>query len=359
MKYNIAVLPGDGIGPEVIDQALKVLNVLAEHSELEFEYAFCPIGASSIIETGEALTQETIHECLLSDAILFGAIGDPAYDNNPDLKVRPEQGLLRLRKETGLFANIRPVVAYEALLPFSPLKKERVAGVDLVIYRELTSGIYFGDKGSDDSGAFDVCRYERFEVERILKLAFEAAAQRRNRLTLVDKANVMETSRLWRKVAQEMHMDYPLVDLDFLFVDNAAMQLVLNPKQFDVIVTSNMFGDILSDEASVIAGSLGLLPSSSIGEKTALFEPIHGSYPQAAGLNVANPLGTILAAAMMMDHLNEKWAGDLIRRAVGKSLRSGIMTADLNPDHAVGTSEVGKFVAEEITRLLTEKIAVS
>lgn len=352
MKFEIAVLAGDGIGPEVVKQGVKVLDAIQDATELQFEYTHCAFGACSIEEFGEPLTKETLDACEASDGILFGAIGDPKYDNDPTLKVRPEQGLLRLRKELGLFANIRPVQAYDFLLDQSPLKADRIKDVDLTIYRELTSGIYFGDKSEGVDSAFDVCSYERNEVERIVSLAFEAAMQRSKKLCLVDKANVMASSRLWRDVCQRIAHDHPEVELSMMFVDNAAMQLILNPKQFDVIVTSNMFGDILSDEASVIAGALGLLASASVGEKTALFEPIHGSFPEAKGKNIANPVGTILSVGMLLDHLGRKDLGDLVRAAVDHSFDKGVVTQDLNPDYFFTTEEVGAYIALDVAKRL-------
>lgn len=281
MKKRIAVIEGDGIGPEVTRQAVKVLNAVAAAFNHEFDYSYCLMGADAIDKTGTPLPDETIDICLNSDAILFGAIGHPKYDNDPAAKVRPEQGLLKLRKSLQLYANIRPVTTYSSLFHLSPLKSKNIEGVDFIIYRELTGGIYFGKKetAADGSQASDDCTYSREEIERIAHLAFQHARKRKNKLTLVDKANVLETSRLWRKVVQELALQYSDVAVDYMFVDNAAMQIILNPKQFDVILTENMFGDIISDEASVISGSLGLLPSASVGKGAALFEPIHGSYP--------------------------------------------------------------------------------
>ena len=300
MKKKITVIEGDGIGPEVTAQSVFVLNAIAKFFHHEFVYDYCLMGAVAIDKTGDPLPNKTIESCLESDAILFGAIGHPKYDNDPNAKVRPEQGLLKLRKTLQLYANIRPVTTYPTLQFLSPLKSKNIEDVDFVIFRELTGGIYFGDKelAEDGNWASDACVYSREEIERVAELAFKAAQQRKKHVTLVDKANVLETSRLWRKVVQEMASQYPDVKVDYLFVDNAAMQIILNPKQFDVILTENMFGDILSDEASVITGSLGLLPSASIGKGAALFEPIHGSYPQAAGKDIANPMGSILSAAM-------------------------------------------------------------
>ena len=288
---------------------------------------------------------------MATDAILFGSIGHPKYDNDPSAKVRPEQGLLKLRKSLGLFANIRPVKAYEALIDKSPLKKEIISGTDISIYRELTGGIYFGEKHLSEDGntASDLCQYSRFEIERIAHLAFKAALNRDKKVTLIDKANVLESSRLWRKVVGEVAKEYPTIALDFLFVDNAAMQMILNPKQFDVILTENMFGDIISDEASVIGGSIGLLASASVGKKYALFEPIHGSYPQATGKGIANPIASILSAAMLLDHFQLIEEAALIRKAVDKSLKLEITTPDLNTKtDMVSTSKVGDFIEDFI-----------
>ncbi|MFT2009871.1 3-isopropylmalate dehydrogenase [Pontibacter sp. 13R65] len=347
LRKKIAVLPGDGIGPEVCDEAIKVLEAVADRFGHQFEFETHLMGACAIDATGEPLPEKTLQGCFEADAILLGAIGDPKYDNNPAAKVRPEQGLLKLRKSLGLFANIRPVTAYDVLLEHSPLKNERVAGADMLIYRELTGGIYFGDKGrtEDGEGAFDHCTYDRSEIVRITHLAFQAATTRRNKLTLVDKANVLETSRLWREVVKEIAPEYPSVELDFLFVDNAAMQIILNPKQFDVILTENMFGDILSDEASVIAGSLGLLPSASVGNTVALFEPIHGSFPQGAGKKIANPIATILSAAMMLEHFGLQEEADLVKKAVHNALDKKVLTPELNAASPYTTEQVGNFIA--------------
>jgi 3-isopropylmalate dehydrogenase len=287
-----------------------------------------------------------------SDAVLFGAVGDPKYDNDPTSKVRPEQGLLAIRKKLGLYANLRPVETFPSLVDRSPLRKELVDGADFLCVRELTGGMYFGEKGRKDGGdtAWDTCIYSRSEVERILKLSFEYARRRRGHLTVVDKANVLESSRLWRQIAMEMAPPWPDVQVDYMFVDNAAMQLIRQPKFFDVMVTENTFGDILTDEASVITGSMGLLASASIGEHTSVFEPIHGSYPQAAGKNIANPLATILSAAMMFEYafgLMEE--GRAIRKAVSASIDEGIVTEDLAAGgKAYSTSEVGDWVAAYI-----------
>lgn len=350
MKKNIAVIEGDGIGPEVTRQSVKVLDAIAGKFGHEFNYKYCLLGAVAIDKTGIPLPQETIDICLDSDAILFGAIGHPKYDNDPTAKVRPEQGLLGLRKALQLFANIRPINTYASLHHLSPLKTKNIEGVDFVIFRELTGGIYFGKKETNAEGTYavDECSYSKEEIERIAHLAFQSAQKRRKKLTLVDKANVLETSRLWRKVVQELASQYPDVVVDFLFVDNAAMQIILNPKQFDVILTENMFGDIISDEASVIAGSLGLLPSASVGNRTALFEPIHGSYPQAAGKDIANPIGSILSAALLLDHFNLKEEAGLIRESVDWTLTNGFVSKDIESVNFYFTSTIGEMICDYI-----------
>ena len=348
MDIKIAVLPGDGIGPEIIEQAMKVVKAVClkfNHS-LEFKYALT--GAVAIDEVGDPYPAGTHELCMNSDAVLFGAIGDPRFDNNPKAPVRPEQGLLRMRKQLGLYANIRPVETFASLLHKSPLRRDLVEGADFVCIRELTGGIYFGEKGRKDNGntAFDTCTYTREEIERILKLAYEFAGKRNKRLTVIDKANVLESSRLWREVAQEMAPKYPEITTDYMFVDNAAMQIIQWPKKFDVLVTENMFGDILTDEASVITGSLGLLPSASIGIHTSVFEPIHGSYPQAAGKNIANPVATILSAAMMFEYAFKLMdEGAIIRKAVKASLEQGVVTIDIAEGKSYKTSEVGEWIA--------------
>jgi 3-isopropylmalate dehydrogenase len=351
MKKKITVIEGDGIGPEVTKQSVYVLNAIAKLFNHEFEYTYCLMGAVAIEKTGDPLPDETIESCLESDAILFGAIGHPKYDNDPNAKVRPEQGLLKLRKLLQLFANIRPVTTYKSLHHLSPLKEKNINGVDFIIFRELTGGIYFGKKELNEAGtlAIDECIYSREEIERVAHLAFQSARQRKKHLTLVDKANVLETSRLWRKVVQEMASQYPDVKVDYMFVDNAAMQIILNPKQFDVVLTENMFGDIISDEASVISGSLGLLPSASIGKGAALFEPIHGSYPQAAGKDIANPIGSILSVAMLLDHLNMKAEAALVRQAAEWTLSNGFVTKDIDPVNFYFTSTLGELICDYIS----------
>ena len=350
MKLNIAVLSGDGIGPEVTQQAIKILNTIAEKYNHTFKYIKANIGAIAIEKTGNPLPEETLASCLNADAILFGAIGDPKYDQNPYAKIRPEQGLLALRKSLGLFANIRPLTTFNGLIHQSNLKEETIKGTDFVIYRELTGGIYFGEKNISEDGktASDTCTYSINEIDRIAHLAFKAAQKRRKKLTLVDKANVLESSRLWRKRVTELSKQYSNVKLEYLYVDNAAMQLILNPTQFDVILTENMFGDILSDEASVIAGSIGLLASASVGDKTALFEPIHGSYPKAKGKNIANPVAAILSAAMLLEHFNLNDEADDIKAAVNKSIELNISTPDLNLENHFSTANVGSFISDYI-----------
>ena len=348
--FKLAVLDGDGIGPEVVRQAIRVLDRTGERFGHTFEYTYAPVGAVAIDQTGDPLPDDTLAVCKRSDALLFGAIGHPRFDNDPSAKVRPEQGLLRLRKELGLYANLRPVAAYAELGHLSPLRPERMVGVDMLIVRELTGGIYFGEKGrlNDGDTAYDTCTYHRHEVERIVRMGFAEAAARRGKLTLVDKANVLESSRLWREVTREMAADHPEVELNFMFVDNAAMQLILHPAQFDVVVTSNMFGDILSDASSVLLGSLGLLPSSSVGSEVAMFEPIHGSWPEGAGQDRANPIATILSAAMLLDQLELRAEAAAVRRAVADVLASGAGTEDLHPQRRVGTAELGGLIAAAI-----------
>ncbi len=348
MKLKIAVLPGDGIGPEIIEQAMKSVKAIVKKFNHELEYQYGLTGAVAIDRVGDPYPDETHDLCMQSDAVLFGAVGDPKFDNNPKAKVRPEQGLLAMRKKLGLYANIRPVEPFASLLHKSPLRRELVDGANFVAIRELTGGIYFGEKGRKDDGntAFDTCTYTRVEIVRILKLGYEFAMKRNKKLTVVDKANVLESSRLWREIAQEMAPNYPEVKTEYMFVDNAAMQIIQWPKNFDVMVTENMFGDILTDEASVITGSLGLLPSASIGIHTSVFEPIHGSYPQAAGKDIANPIATILSAAMMFEYaFNLTEEGKLIRKAVDESMAAGIVTEDIAQEKAFRTSEVGDWIA--------------
>lgn len=353
MKLNIAVLAGDGIGPEIIAQAIKVVDAVCAKKGHEVAYQEALTGAAAIDAVGDPYPDSTHQICLAADAVLFGAIGHPKFDNDPTAKVRPEQGLLRMRKQLGLYANLRPVETFPSLLHKSPLRRDLVEGADFMCIRELTGGIYFGEKGRSEDGntAFDNCVYTRPEIERILKLGFEYAMKRNKKLTVVDKANVLETSRLWRQIAQEMAPDYPEVDTQYMFVDNAAMQLIQWPKNFDVMVTENMFGDILTDEASVITGSLGLLPSASIGLHTSVFEPIHGSYPQAAGKDIANPVATVLSAALMFEYAFDlKEEAALIRQAVNASLEQNFVTEDIDKAQAKKTSEVGDWLANYISK---------
>ncbi len=343
---KIAVLPGDGIGPEVMAQTIKILEAINDKYQHKLEFIKADIGSIAIKNTGKPLPQQTLDICKSSDAVLLGAIGDPAYDQKLDSNVRPEQGLLALRKELGLFSNIRPVKSHESLAHLSPLKEDRINNVDLVIFRELTGGIYFGEKGkdNDNSKAFDQCIYHRHEIERVARQAFQMAGSRKQKITLVDKANVLETSRLWRSVVNEISKEFPNITLDYLYIDNATMQMIMNPAQFDVILTSNMFGDILSDEASVIVGSIGLLPSASIGENHCLFEPVHGSYPEAAGMDKANPIATILSAAMMLEHFDLTQEANDIYGAVNRCITESILTEELKPRVYTSCSELGDII---------------
>jgi 3-isopropylmalate dehydrogenase len=352
VEYKIAVLPGDGIGPEIIAEAVKVLDQIAVKYGHRFLYRYGWIGGAAMRHGLDPYPDETHQICMEADSILFGAIGDPLYDNNPDAPVRPEQGLLAMRRKLGLFANLRPVRMYPELIEHSPLRTERIQGADLLVVRELTGGLYFGEPRelrNNGTVAVDTCLYSVAEIERIAHVAFNQARMRRKKVTLVDKANVLETSRLWRRVVTPLALQYPDVELDYMFVDNCAMQLIINPKRFDVILTENLFGDILSDEASVISGSIGLLPSASIGDRIPLFEPIHGSYPDGAGKNVANPLATILSAAMMLrTGLKLPEEASAVEAAVEAVIRAKILTWDLNHDHPATTSQVGDFISNHL-----------
>ena len=353
MDLKIALLAGDVIGPEIIEQAVLVCNKIAKKFDHNITWNRGLVGAAAIDVCGNPYPEKTHEICLESDAILFGAIGDPKYDNNPLAKVRPEQGLLKMRKDLGLFANIRPTFTFPSLINNSPLKKERIEGTDLVFLRELTGGIYFGEKGRKDGGeaAYDICSYTKDEIKRLAKKGFEMAMKRSKKLCCVDKANVLETSRLWRETVQEMEKDFPQVEVSYEFVDAVAMRLVQWPNSYDVLITENLFGDILTDEASVISGSMGLMPSASVGEKTSLFEPIHGSYPEVAGKYIANPLATILSAAMMFeDAFGLMEEGRAIRDAVNESLKSKIVTKDLasNGEKFYKTNEVGEWICQKI-----------
>jgi 3-isopropylmalate dehydrogenase len=354
MEMNIALLPGDGIGPEVVDQAVKVIKAIGEKFGHQITFETALTGAAAIDAVGVPYPDETHEVCLRADAVLFGAIGDPKYDNDPSAKVRPEQGLLLMRKKLGLFCNVRPTFTFPSLVDKSPLKRERIEGTDLVFLRELTGGIYFGEpRGRSEQGdrAFDTCVYNVYEIERLARMGFEFAQKRRKLLTCVDKANVLATSRLWRETVQRLAPEYPDVKVEYEFVDAVAMRLIQWPKAYDVLITENLFGDILTDEASVISGSMGLMPSASLGSDTKLFEPIHGSYPQAAGKDIANPLATVLSAAMMFEYafdLQEE--ADAISAAVNLSLEAGFVTEDLAGEggKAYKTSEVGDWLVKQI-----------
>lgn len=354
MELKIALLSGDGIGPEVINEAVKVSDAIAKKFSHNITWMPALTGAAAIDSFGDPYPESTHKICLEADAILFGAIGLPKYDNDPSAKVRPEEGLLRMRKKLGLFANVRPTFTFPSLIDKSPLKKERIEGTDLIFLRELTGGIYFGEKGRKNNGevAYDTCTYSRNEIIRLARKGFELAMKRSKRLCCVDKANVMESSRLWRETVQNLESEYPKVKVSYELVDAVAMRLVQWPNTYDVLITENLFGDILTDEASVISGSMGLMPSASIGKNNALYEPIHGSFPQATGKNIANPLATILSSAMMFEmSFNLFSEGKLIRDVVNKSLRSKIFTEDLsNGEKAYKTSEVGDFLVREILK---------
>lgn len=345
---NIAVLEGDGIGPEVVNQALVVLDRIGQKYHHKFNIKKLLIGAAGIDATGDPLPDETLVCCKEADAILLGAIGHPRFDNDPNVKVRPEQGLLKIRKELGLFANVRPVKLFKALNHLSVLKAHVLDGVDMVIYRELTGGIYFGEKRRDGTVASDLCKYEAYEIDRIARLAFVEAQRRRKKLCLIDKANVLDTSRLWRDRINHIKNDYPDVEVSYLFIDNAAMQMILNPSQFDVILTSNMFGDIISDEASVLGGSLGMLPSSSAGTGPRLYEPVHGSYPQGAGKDIANPIAAILSLEMMFRDFDLIEEADDVLAGVTYCVEHELLTEDIKKADPLKCSEVGTHVANAI-----------
>ena len=352
MKLNIAVLAGDGIGPEISVQGVAVMQAVGQRFGHEFTFNDALVGAAAIDAVGDPFPEATYETCRTADAVLFSAVGDPKYDNDPAATVRPEQGLLAMRKKLGLFANIRPVETFDCLVHKSPLKDELVRGADFICIRELTGGMYFGEKHEGDDMAFDTNKYTRPEVERILRVAYDYARRRRRHLTVVDKANVLASSRLWRRVAQEMAPEYPDVTTDYMYVDNAAMRMIQEPTFFDVMVTENTFGDILTDEGSCITGSMGLLPSASTGEGTPVFEPIHGSWPQAKGLNIANPLAQILSVAMLFDYFDLKEEAALVRRAVNASLDEGVRTPEIQvPGGAhYGTHEVGAWIADYVRR---------
>lgn len=352
MNFKIAVLPGDGIGPEISKVGVDVMSAVCAKKGHKVEYTYALCGADAIDKVGDPFPEETYIACRDADAVLFSAVGDPKFDNDPTAKVRPEQGLLAMRKRLGLFANVRPVQTFACLLHKSPLRPELVEGADFLCIRELTGGMYFGEKYQDNDRAYDTNAYTRPEIERILRVGFEYARKRRHHLTVVDKANVLASSRLWRQIAQEMAPQYPDVTTDYMYVDNAAMRMIQEPRFFDVMVTENTFGDILTDEGSCISGSMGLLPSASTGESTPVFEPIHGSWPQAKGLNIANPLAQILSVAMLFEYFGLKEEGALIRKAVDASLDANVRTPEIQVDGGAkyGTREVGAWIVNYISK---------
>ena len=356
-EKKITVIPGDGIGPEIIDTALTILHAAAVRTGMKCICTKYLAGGAAIDACGFPLPEETVNAARAADAVLLGAVGGPKWDHvAPD--IRPEKAILGLRKSLGLFANMRPVKVTAAMAPYSPLKPERVAGVDILILRELTGGIYFGKRCESEmidgiEHAWDTEQYSVPEVERIVRMAFQAAGGRSGKVTSVDKANVLATSRLWRRTAARIGAEYPAVQLEHMYVDNCAMQLVMAPKALDVIVTGNLFGDILTDEAAVITGSIGMLPSASLGAETGLYEPIHGSAPDIAGKGIANPLGTILSVALMFRHsLDNEPAARLIETAVEKVLTAGYRTADMMQDGLTlcSTTEMGRQVEQEILK---------
>lgn len=352
MKKHIAVLPGDGVGPEIIEVSVALLKKVAQKFGHEFVFTEGLVGGAAIDAVSDPFPAATQKLCEESDAILFGAIGDPKFDQDPTAKVRPEQGLLKMRKILGLYANVRPITVMPGSEIKSPLKPEIIKDVDFVVVRELTGGAYFGEprgRSEDGEKAFDTIVYTKDEVRRVVQFALDLARTRRKKLTVVDKANVLATSRLWRQTVQEMTKNEQDVAIDYMFVDNASMQIIKRPSEFDVIVTENMFGDILTDEASVITGSIGMLPSASIGAKTAMYEPIHGSFPKAAGQNIANPIGTIISAAMMLEYSFKMYdEARVIRDAVIQTLTAGYGTKDIVTANPLGTKELGEQISEYI-----------
>ena len=351
-NYNISLIKGDGIGVEIVNEAVKVLDAVSKKFDIKFEYKEYLMGGCAIDATGNPLPQETIDGVKNSDACLFGAIGGPKWDNQPR-ELRPESGLLRFRKEMGVFANLRPALVYDELVDASSLKPEVIKGVDIMVVRELIGGIYFGEpKGKTQTKGWNTMVYEVYEIERIAHVAFKLAMKRDKKLCSIDKANVLDVSQLWRDTVEKISKEYPEVALSHMYVDNCAMQLIANPKQFDVILTGNIFGDILSDEASMLSGSIGLLPSASTGEKTAVYEPIHGSAPDITGMGIANPIATISSASMMLRYsLGEEEAANAIDNAIKKSMSQGFRTKDLASFDAVevlNTQEMGDKIASLI-----------
>ncbi len=357
-KFKVAVLKGDGIGPEIVDATLRVLDTVGEIFGVEFEYAEGLIGGVAIDETGDPLPDETLKLCKESDAVLLGAVGGPKWDDLPTDK-RPEKGLLRIRKELDLYANLRPAKVWEPLIDSSPLKPEVVRGTDMLVVRELTSGIYYGEPRGifNENGkrvGVNTMKYSEDEIRRVVRKAFEIALKRKKKLTSVDKANVLEVSGLWREVVEEESKNYPGVELEHLYVDNCAMQIVRRPSTFDVIVTGNIFGDILSDEAGVVVGSLGMLPSASVGDRYALYEPVHGSAPDIAGKGVANPIATILSAAMMLKYsFGMDEAAELVEKSIEETLKEGYRTPDIYSEGCkkVGTDEMTERIISNLRRL--------
>lgn len=359
MKKRIVILPGDGIGKEVTTEGKKVLDKIAEIFGHEFEYDEATIGHDAIEATGNPLPDESLNKMKKADAVLFGAVGHPKYDNDPTLKVRPEQGLLKMRKELGLYANLRPIKLFDELLEASSIKPEILKGSDILFFRELTGDVYFGEKGKKDDGntAYDLMIYQKYEIERIAHKAFQAARTRRKKVTSVDKANVLESSRLWRATVQEIGKQYPDVTLEHTFIDTAAMKLIQSPTSFDVVLTGNLFGDILTDEASQIAGSMGMLASASVGDTIGLYEPIHGSAHDITGKGIANPLASILSVALMLDiSLGLKKESEAVIKAVEQSLKQGWRTADIADaktakDKILNTSAMGNLIVKQLSTI--------
>ena len=352
-KYNICIIKGDGIGPEIVDEAIKVLDTVSSKFEFELNYEHVLLGGEAIDVLGSPIPNETLEAALNSDAVLLGAIGGPKWDNL-ERNLRPESGLLKLRKDLGAFANLRPAMVFDELVDASTIKPDVLKGVDMLVVRELTGGLYFGQpRKKEENSAYNTMVYSKEEIERIAEVAFEAALKRSKKVTLVDKANVLETSQLWREVVADVAKKYEDVRLDYMYVDNAAMQLIKDPKQFDVLLTENLFGDILSDEASMICGSIGLLPSASIGGKVGIFEPIHGSAPDIAKQGIANPIATILSAAMMLKYaFGEHQAAKAIEEAVKKALKDGYRTKDIanyGAKEVCTTGDMGSIISNYIT----------
>ncbi|MDU7070756.1 3-isopropylmalate dehydrogenase [Campylobacter ureolyticus] len=352
-KYNICIIKGDGIGPEIVDEAIKVLDTVSSKFEFELNYEHVLLGGEAIDVLGSPIPNETLEAALNSDAVLLGAIGGPKWDNL-ERNLRPESGLLKLRKGLGAFANLRPAIVFDELVDASTIKPDVLKDVDMLVVRELTGGLYFGQpRKKEKNSAYNTMVYSKEEIERIAEVAFEAALKRGKKVTLVDKANVLETSQLWREVVADVAKKYEDVRLDYMYVDNAAMQLIKDPKQFDVLLTENLFGDILSDEASMICGSIGLLPSASIGGKVGIFEPIHGSAPDIAKQGIANPIATILSAAMMLKYaFGEHQAAKAIEEAVKKALKDGYRTKDIanyGAKEVCTTGDMGSIISNYIT----------